>query len=280
MAPPLRATFLSLILIACGPRAETGALGIHGVPGQGELYLDAMARGPIAAEQVFEGLAPGPHLVELVQGPRVLASARVEVRAGMIFRMRLEAPPVALEPPSPVVPDPLPALDPPAAPPVRADATVAVPPSDPASSASPVEAPAISPAVDHSEGDFLVLAGIDPLKPPAPRGLARPRVRAGLAEIHGALSPAQVRSVVRRGIEPMRGCYERELLEHPELGGRIVLEITIAEAGNVQRAWVSSTQLPRSRVEACIADVAERWRFPPSRDGRTVVVDQALVLDR
>ena len=134
--------------------------------------------------------------------------------------------------------------------------------------------------MDDYEGDVLVLAGLDPRKPPAPRVLARPRVRAGLAEIHGALSAAQVRSVVRRGIEPMRGCYERQLLEHPDLAGRIVLEITIAEAGNVQRAWVSSTQLPRSGVEACIADVAERWRFPPSRDGRPVVVDQPLVLGR
>ena len=49
MAQPHRAAFLALILIACGPRAETGALGVHGVPGQGELYLDAIGPRAIAS---------------------------------------------------------------------------------------------------------------------------------------------------------------------------------------------------------------------------------------
>lgn len=273
---------VAIALAGCtaGAGVDAGAIRIDGVPGQGELYLDGIARGPIAREQVLEGLAPGGHIVELRSGEQVLASVIVEVRARMIFGMRLERPPPPAAapppPPPPVTTEPPDAVL--AAPPV-AVVQVPVATRDPAAVEHAPAGPDLHAIIeDHYAGDVLVPSGIEKPIPLARRSPSGPRVRAGAVDIRGALARAQVRAVVRRGIDAVRRCYQLELLDHPDLAGRIVLEITVGETGRVQRAWVSSTDLPRSGVEACVADVAERWTFPAPRDARPAVVNQSLVL--
>lgn len=90
-----------LFLVGCNASnaqtAQAGALRVLGVPEQGILVLDATPRGPIQAEQRFEGLRQGTHMIELypvdANPPGApLLRMPVEVRSGQMLTIRVEAP--------------------------------------------------------------------------------------------------------------------------------------------------------------------------------------------
>ncbi len=59
-------------------------------------------------------------------------------------------------------------------------------------------------------------------------------------------------------------CYERALIGHPDLAGRVAVVFMVQPSGAVQSAVVSQTSLNHSAAEACIAEAVRRWSFPQS----------------
>ncbi len=91
--------------------------------------------------------------------------------------------------------------------------------------------------------------------PPSEVGLGREAIRRAFAE---------ARSELQR-------CYERGLLEVPELEGRVTVRLTIDEDGAVSELDLSDSTLESDDVIACLEARLSTLAFPAHRDGAVTV---------
>lgn len=265
-----------------------GAIRVRGVEGQGELYLDGIARGPIAAEQELGGLAAGTHVVELRRDAVVVTAIPVEVRPGLVADVRLEAP-SAPQPATVAAPPPQgPARYRLSSEPNGAEVVV----DGVAAGRTPLEM-VLTPGAHHvelrAEGHAPIDRSIDAsdgedreivftLEPSAV-DVGTPLIRPGVTEVRGSLSREVITRVIRSHVGEVRSCYERELARRPGLAGRLTVSFVISPTGAVQIATVSSTTMDDPAVESCVAAAARRWRFPAPEGGGVVRVSYPFVFE-
>jgi hypothetical protein len=105
------------------------------------------------------------------------------------------------------------------------------------------------------------------------RGQRAPRahVERGAASVNGFLSREQIERVVRRHTRGIRYCYERELMDDPELEGQITANWTIDLDGTVSRRSIESNTMGNRNVESCLLREVGRMRFPEPDGGMVVV---------
>jgi TonB family protein len=109
------------------------------------------------------------------------------------------------------------------------------------------------------------------------RGRA-PRIIAGRAEVRGSLDREIIRRIIRRHINEVKYCYQRELARSPNLTGRVTIRFVIAASGQVVQSSVASSTLGNASVERCISSAVRRWLFPKPRGGGVVIVSYPFVL--
>jgi Ca-activated chloride channel family protein len=95
----------------------------------------------------------------------------------------------------------------------------------------------------------------------------------GNAEVRGSLDREVIRRVVRRNINQVRFCYERELAARPGLAGDVNTQFIISADGKVQGSAIATSTLGNARVETCITQAIRGWQFPSPSGGGIVVVD-------
>ncbi len=94
-------------------------------------------------------------------------------------------------------------------------------------------------------------------------GGARTDVGTGDAIVDGTLSADVITAVIRRHLSQIRYCYERELVDHASLEGKIVISFSVDPDGAVFGAKVrSSTMSGGAEVETCVVERISRMRFP------------------
>jgi TonB family protein len=98
----------------------------------------------------------------------------------------------------------------------------------------------------------------------------------GQANVRGNLDKEVVRRIIRRHINEVRYCYD--LLKQPSLGGRVMVQFTIAPSGQVIASVLQSSTLGSARVESCIVSAVRRWEFPHPLGGGIVIVSYPFVL--
>jgi TonB family protein len=98
-----------------------------------------------------------------------------------------------------------------------------------------------------------------------------PDVVPATVQVRGSLDKEFIRRVVRRHLNEVKFCYERELPRNPDLHGRVTTQFTISESGVVLAAVVQQSTLNHPGVEACIVDAVRRWEFPAVPGGQIVV---------
>jgi TonB family protein len=105
------------------------------------------------------------------------------------------------------------------------------------------------------------------------RGSSAPRasVSRGRPNVSGFLSREQIERVVRRHSRGIRYCYESQLANDPELGGRISVNWTIDLDGRVQSASIVENSMGNREVESCILREVRRMRFDQPDGGMVVV---------
>jgi TonB family protein len=96
--------------------------------------------------------------------------------------------------------------------------------------------------------------------------------------VRGALDKEIIRRVIRRHLNEVRFCYEKELVRTPTLAGRLTLQFTINAAGQVIAATVPSSTLNNPALESCAVAAVKAWEFPKTRGDGTVVVNYPFVL--
>lgn len=117
------------------------------------------------------------------------------------------------------------------------------------------------------------VARLDPKKP-------HPfQVTPGDLKLQGTLDREIVRRIIRRHLNEVKYCYEQELARKPDLGGRVVVQFTIGNMGQVLASVLQSSDMANARVENCIVQAVRRWEFPqPHGRGGLVFVSYPFLL--
>ncbi|MCS6914795.1 MAG: AgmX/PglI C-terminal domain-containing protein [Myxococcales bacterium] len=110
------------------------------------------------------------------------------------------------------------------------------------------------------------------------RRAGAPEVVPGTAEVRGSLDKEIIRRIIRRHINEVKFCYEKELTRKADLMGRVMIQFTIASTGQVVASVVQSSTMNSPPVEQCIAQAVRRWEFPKPMGGGIVVVTYPFVL--
>lgn len=119
---------------------------------------------------------------------------------------------------------------------------------------SPAANPAVSPAASLGQkGQIPTASGGEPV-------------------VLGELSPDVISAVLKRNMNQVRYCYQRELTKDPDLGGEIVVKFVIASDGTVSQSTIQSTTMHNDAVESCINARILRMQFPEPKGGGIVIV--------
>jgi TonB family protein len=105
-----------------------------------------------------------------------------------------------------------------------------------------------------------------------------PDVIPGTANVRGSLDKEIIRRIIRRHINEVKYCYEQELTKKPDLGGRIMVQFTIAASGQVIASVLQNSTMGNARVENCTVQAVRRWEFPKPLGGGIVIVSYPFVL--
>jgi len=95
--------------------------------------------------------------------------------------------------------------------------------------------------------------------------------------ILGALDKSLIDAVIKRHMNQIRYCYQRELTKNPNLGGKITVKFVIAKDGSVSKASIKSSTMNNSAVEGCITGRFMRFQFPEPRGGGIVIVSYPFI---
>ena len=95
----------------------------------------------------------------------------------------------------------------------------------------------------------------------------------GELAVQGSLDKNVVRRYLRRHRLHMSYCYEKALLDKPDLRGKLETKFAITPGGNVVTATASFSE---PSVGTCVADVIKEIEFPKQEAGSTVMVEAAF----
>ena len=105
-----------------------------------------------------------------------------------------------------------------------------------------------------------------------------PDVIPGQANVRGSLDKEIIRRIIRRHINEVKYCYEQELTKKASLGGRIMVQFTIAASGQVIASVLQNSTMGNAKVENCTVQAVRRWEFPKPLGGGIVIVSYPFVL--
>jgi TonB family protein len=110
------------------------------------------------------------------------------------------------------------------------------------------------------------------------RRASAPDVVPGTAQVRGSLDKEIIRRIIRRHLNEVKFCYEKELMHKADLYGRVMVQFTISGTGQVIASIVSNSTMNSPSVEQCIAQAVKRWEFPKPQGGGIVIVSYPFVL--
>lgn len=90
--------------------------------------------------------------------------------------------------------------------------------------------------------------------------------------ILGALDLSQISVVIKRNMNAIQYCYQKELTKNPSLQGRVAVKFVITKDGSVSSATTKATTLNNPAVESCINSRFMQFQFPEPKGGGIVIV--------
>jgi len=97
-----------------------------------------------------------------------------------------------------------------------------------------------------------------------------PTVSIGQPNAQGDLDKAIIRRYIKRNIQKIEYCYEKQLLAKPGLSGTVNAQFFITPNGNVSNATGTGVD---PEVSSCVADVIQGIEFPKPKNGGGVQVN-------
>lgn len=106
------------------------------------------------------------------------------------------------------------------------------------------------------------------------RTSAVPTVTISQPNVQGDLDKAIIRRYIRRNIQKISYCYEKQLLAKPSLSGTVTAQFFISPNGSVTSSQGSGLD---PDVAACVADVVRGIEFPKPKGGGGVQVNYPFI---
>ena len=107
------------------------------------------------------------------------------------------------------------------------------------------------------------------------RTSAVPMISIGQPTVTGDLDKAIIRRYIKRNIQKLQYCYEKQLLAKPKIQGTLKAEFTIAGTGLVTTSTAKGVD---KDVEACVGAVIKAIEFPKPKNGSDVKVAYPFTL--
>lgn len=129
----------------------------------------------------------------------------------------------------------------------------------------------------HGTGDVDVGGAGSKNRKRSVKGTKKPKekkvsVRTGTAAVKGQLSKELIDRVVRRHKKQIQFCFEKQLLRHPNLSGKVSLKWIITMSGAVTGAKIANSSLGNGDAESCMLRSLRSWQFPKPEGGVVEVV--------
>ncbi len=109
-----------------------------------------------------------------------------------------------------------------------------------------------------------------------PKGSGGISAASGNPIIMGALDRALIDAVIKRKMNQIKYCYQRELQKDPSLGGKLVIQFTISGNGSVAKATPKQT-MGSPAVDKCVVDRFYAMQFPEPKGGGIVIVSYPFI---
>jgi TonB family protein len=93
----------------------------------------------------------------------------------------------------------------------------------------------------------------------------------------GSLDKELVRKVIQDHRSQIRTCYESLLNQFPNLGGKVQVQFTIGEEGQVLLSKVAQSSASNGQLEQCVSSRVRLWQFPKPKGGGTVMVTYPFI---
>jgi hypothetical protein len=108
------------------------------------------------------------------------------------------------------------------------------------------------------------------------RGVQAPvlGVTIGQPSVQGDLDRAIIRRYIKRNLQNIQSCYEKQLLKAPRLAGTVEAEFTIGADGKVTASTATGVD---AAVASCVADVIQQIEFPKPKNNSVASVKYPLV---
>lgn len=101
----------------------------------------------------------------------------------------------------------------------------------------------------------------------------------GDSSVGGGLDRDVIESVIRRRLDRIRLCYERQLNFNPRLSGKISVRFIIGKDGSVLSSKALEDTMKNASVKNCILEEVKDWNFPQPEGGTLVNVDYPFVFE-
>jgi len=106
------------------------------------------------------------------------------------------------------------------------------------------------------------------------RTAAVPSVSIGQPSSTGDLDKAIIRRYIKRNLQKIQYCYEKQLLAKPTLSGTVASQFFITPNGTVASSTASGVD---NEVSSCVADVIKNIEFPKPKGGGSVQVNYPFI---
>jgi hypothetical protein len=93
----------------------------------------------------------------------------------------------------------------------------------------------------------------------------------------GVFDQNQVTSMIRQRQSAFRRCYETELRNNPTLAGKVSVQFTIEERGNVSAASATENTTGSAGLASCVVGVIRRLRWAQGPEGGSVTFNYPFV---
>lgn len=97
--------------------------------------------------------------------------------------------------------------------------------------------------------------------------------------VAGGLDRDVIESIIRRRLDRIRLCYERQLNFYPKLAGKVAVHFVIGKKGEVLQASSLEDTMKNSAVRSCVLYEVKSWTFPAPEGGTLVTVDYPFVFE-
>lgn len=78
----------------------------------------------------------------------------------------------------------------------------------------------------------------------------------------GTPDAAAIQRMVRRHRRSLQACFQRARARTPDLGGKLVLQLTVSTRGTVSASKIVTSQIASPAFARCVRRQVRSWRFP------------------